>query len=94
MDARETPTAGCANCPASDCPGKQEQATSPTFGRNLAGFAAGTFLAPIALAVVGSLVAGGSEARQLLGAALGFLVGLGAAVTYVRVAHSSEPDGA
>ena len=94
MDARETPTAGCANCPVSNCPMKQEQAAPLAHGRRLAGVALGTFLLPIALAVVGSLVAGGSEARQLLGAVLGFLVGLGAAVAYVRFVYRREPDGA
>lgn len=54
--------------------------------------AAGTFLLPLATAVAGSVMAGGSDTRRLVGACAGLAVGLAAAILTAWVSRRLSRD--
>ena len=90
---------GCDANPTSECPAgrsrcsvgwKQlrEGSTGNIHGWRLVVNATGIFLLPLALAVAGAFWGGPSAARQLLGATVGFIVGLAPAVAVSTIMRS------
>lgn len=97
MHAPDRPTlscSSCARCPTANCPAKNDEEEPRLRGRPLGLAAAGIFLAPIALAVAGSLCAGDEWEMQLVGALCGLLFGMCISLLWVKVAHREERGGA
>ena len=93
----ESSKPGCpGSCPAcpeggQDAPPCKEGALS---GWRLAAMAVLAFLLPLALAVVGAVLGGSDEVRQLAGAAIGLAVGVAIAVIgarWIRRAAKENP---
>ena len=83
---------GCSRC------GSAEQPKEPA-GEGLAGWwltvsAVAAFLMPLALAVAGAAMGGGSETRQFMGATIGLGVGLTIGLVVSRLLGSAAEDGA
>jgi hypothetical protein len=74
----------CAKCPTQDCPAKNEGNEPRVHGRSLGLAAIAAFLAPVVLAIVVGLCAGGNGAAQLAGALIGLALGMGASFLCVR----------
>ena len=83
---------GCSRC------GSPEPPKGPA-GEGLAGWrltvsAIAAFLMPLALAVAGAAMGGGSETGQFLGAMIGLGVGLTIGLVVSRLLGSAAKDGA
>ncbi len=82
----------CAKCPTQDCPAKNEGDEPRVHGRSLGLAAIAAFLAPVVLAIVIGLCAGGNGAAQLAGALIGLGLGMGASFFCVRaILGAPEP---
>ncbi len=84
MHTSDRPTlscSSCARCPTVNCPARNDREGPRLRGRALGLAAVGLFLAPIALAIAGSLCFGGNEGAGFLGALLG--LGLGMSVSWL-----------
>ena len=83
----------CAKCPTEDCPAKKETEEPRLRGRSLGLAAIGLFIAPIALAVVGSLCIGESDGAQFAGALTGLGLGMGASAVLARLVLRPRRQG-
>ncbi len=82
----------CAGCGVSPCPGEATPADGPYSGWRLAALSAGIFLAPVLLAILGTVLAGPKPERQLIGALAGLALGIGVSLAVAHWNPPTEPD--